>query len=156
MTRCIVPDKRECIDLLHLAHFPFHVGHFQSFSHTYTTKGTRKHNVILFFQFAVLIEVLKPLVLFLILMGIRFRREPDFVPEGKLPVEIHWSVFNSTYSLFSVTMTVQTSSFQIRGIGSERLRERFVDGMKSTKALKFSLGKRNITIIMNNIITAHA
>ena len=53
-------------------------------------------------------------------------------------------------------MTVQTSSFQIRGIGSERLRERFVDGMKSTKALKFSLGKRNITIIMNNIITAHA
>ena len=55
----------------------------------YTTKGTRKHNVILFFQFAVLIEVLKPLVLFLILMGIRFRREPDFVPEGKLPVQIH-------------------------------------------------------------------
>ena len=35
-------------------------------------------------QFTVLIEVLKPLVLFLILMGIRFRREPDFVPEGKL------------------------------------------------------------------------
>lgn len=87
--RFIVRDRKECIDLLHLAHFPFHVGHFQSFSHTYTIKGTRKHNVILFFQFAVLIEVLKPLVLFLILMGIRFRREPDFVPEGKLPVEIH-------------------------------------------------------------------
>ena len=52
----------------------------------------REHaNMILsfFFQFAVLIEVLKPLVLFLILMGIRFRREPDFVPEGKLPVKIH-------------------------------------------------------------------
>ncbi|KAK2567067.1 ATP-binding cassette sub-family A member 2 [Acropora cervicornis] len=32
--------------------------------------------------FALLIEVLKPLVLFLILMGIRFRREPDFVAEG--------------------------------------------------------------------------
>nr|XP_058969338.1 ATP-binding cassette sub-family A member 2-like [Pocillopora verrucosa] len=36
--------------------------------------------------FTVLIEVLKPLVLFLILMGIRFRREPDFVPEEVFPV----------------------------------------------------------------------
>lgn len=36
--------------------------------------------------FALLIEVLKPLVLFLILMGIRFRREPDFVAEEVFPV----------------------------------------------------------------------
>ncbi|XP_020626914.1 ATP-binding cassette sub-family A member 2-like isoform X2 [Orbicella faveolata] len=34
----------------------------------------------------VLIEVLIPLVLFLILMSIRFRREPDFVPEEVFPV----------------------------------------------------------------------
>lgn len=36
--------------------------------------------------FALLTEVLKPLVLFLILMGIRFRREPDFVAEEVFPV----------------------------------------------------------------------
>lgn len=36
-----------------------------------------------FCQITVLIEVLIPLVLFLILMSIRFRREPDFVPEGR-------------------------------------------------------------------------
>ena len=37
---------------------------------------------LFFFQITVLIEVLIPLVLFLVLMSIRFRREPDFVPEG--------------------------------------------------------------------------
>lgn len=35
------------------------------------------------FQLAVLFEVLIPLVLFLILMGIRLRRQPEPKPEGK-------------------------------------------------------------------------
>ena len=54
----------------------------------------------LFFQITVLIEILIPLVLFLVLMSIRFRREPDFVPEGMTKHNLLNNFTAGTFSLY--------------------------------------------------------